>query len=90
MAFMCPTLTLPLHFSRFPYSFPGGYTDPKLTRIPAAEMFPESPNTCPMPNRVPRSYPNNKRTIMRACRAASRDLQHYPPLPHSTVLPHRN
>ena len=54
------SFTFPLHVSRFPHSFPGGHTDPKLTPTPAAKTSPENPNTCPIPKRVPRSCPNYK------------------------------
>ena len=65
---MRPTL------SRFPYSFPGGRTDPNLKRIPAAEMLSREPSKAKARSRSHKqarsqSHPNNNVTIMGVCRA---------------------
>jgi len=68
------SFTLALH-SRFSHSSPGGCRVPKLSGTPAFEMPTRNTKTCPKPKRVPRSYPNNKGIMMKACLVACSGFQ---------------
>ena len=70
-----PCALLPSQRSRFPHGFPSGCKVTIPSRMPIFEIPTRNTNRYRESKRVPRSSLKNKRTIMRACRAACRGFQ---------------